>query len=41
MNSPRITVDFFWIFLAMMFIFFWNEPDLVDALIQFFMSKGN
>lgn len=29
----------FWIFLALMVIFTWGEPDLLDALIHYFMVK--
>lgn len=30
----------FWIFLALMFIFFSGEPDLRQALIRYFVKKA-
>ena len=34
-----VTSDGFWIGLAMIFIAFVGEPDLVDALIYFLMNQ--
>lgn len=36
-NNGGISIDFGSIAIAMLFIAFWGEPDLVDALIQYFM----
>ena len=36
-NNNEISIGFGSMALALMFIAFWGEPDLVDALIQYFM----
>ena len=38
-DDIKISVDYFWIALAILAIAFHGEPDLVDALIHFLMKK--
>ena len=36
-NNNEISIGFGSMALALLFIAFWGEPDLIDALIQYFM----
>lgn len=37
-KENSISIDFGWIALALLIIAFWGEPDLVDALIHYFLN---
>ncbi len=38
MSEQRIDIDFAFPAIALLFIMFWGEPDLVDAIIYFLMK---
>ena len=40
MSNGGIEIDFTFLGVAMLIIAFWGEPDLVDALIHYFLNKS-
>jgi hypothetical protein len=38
-NKEGFSIGFEMIGIALLFIAFWGEPDLVDALIKYFMGS--
>ena len=39
MGETNVSIGFGSLAIALLIIAFWGEPDLVDALIQYFMNK--
>lgn len=37
-KNVNVEVDFSYLALALLVIFFWGDPDLCDAMIHYFMS---
>ena len=40
MSDDGFSIGFSGLAIALLIIAFWGEPDLVDALIQYFMNGG-